>query len=163
MTALVIDTNVLRVANGGPEYLMTCVRSCASALAKLQSGLIVIDDGFRLIREYKSHARESGQPGVGDAFLLWLLRNHRNPAVCELVPLAETTPGDFDAFPSDPDLWNFDRSDRKFVAVALTSKHGPRILNAVDSDWCLFLTALNRNGVTVEFLCPECMPKPECR
>lgn len=62
---------------------------------------------------------------------------------------------DFEEFPGDEELADFDRQDRKFVAVALTSVNDPTILNAVDSDWWDHLEALNNNGVKVEFLCPE--------
>ena len=64
---------------------------------------------------------------------------------------------DFREFPQDPDLENFDRADRKFVAVALVSGLGPPILNATDTDWWDYREPLRRNGVTVDFICPELM------
>ena len=42
----------------------------------------------------------------------------------------------FVEFPLDTELAGFDRSDRKFVAVALVSGSAPDgFMNAVDSDW----------------------------
>ena len=62
---------------------------------------------------------------------------------------------EFEEFPLDPDLEGFDRSDHKFVGVALASTQSPTVLNAVDSDWWQYRKALRRNGVKVKFLCPE--------
>jgi hypothetical protein len=58
-----------------------------------------------------------------------------------------------------PRLGGFDRSDRKFVAVARASAHGPMIVNAVDTDWWIYRVALQRHGVRVEFLCPDLMER----
>lgn len=100
--------------------------------------------------------RSDGQPGEGDAFLKWVLTNQANPQRCEHVHINPTENGNnFAEFPEDPDLKAFDPSDRKFVAVALSHPDSPPILNAVDSDWWLFRDAFTRNGVHVEFLCPQ--------
>lgn len=64
---------------------------------------------------------------------------------------------EFPNFPADPELQNFDRSDRKFVAVALASGENPPIVNATDTDWWIFREALNRNGIQIAFLCPQHM------
>ncbi len=61
----------------------------------------------------------------------------------------------FEEFPADIDLAAFDRSDRVFVAVALTGPAPSRVVNAVDSDYKLFHVALSRNGLTVHELCPN--------
>jgi hypothetical protein len=66
-------------------------------------------------------------------------------------------------FPVDRALKNFDRSDRKFVAVALAHPERPPILQAVDSKWWGFKDALNRNGVRVEFLCPDDLQRLQVR
>jgi hypothetical protein len=60
--------------------------------------------------------------------------------------------GNYDAFPQDKDLEKFDLSDRKFVAVAITSAQNPEIVNAVDSDWKNHQTALEKY-VKLKFLC----------
>ena len=99
----------------------------------------------------------SGQPGAGDAFMKWVFQNQANESHCELVPitLINCIEQDFEEFPDDPDLADFDRSDRKFVAVALTSQHSPPVLNATDSDWWKWRQALERNGIEIEFLCDD--------
>ena len=85
-----------------------------------------------------------------------------NPDRCESV---EITPrndleDDFHEFPDDPALANFDRSDRKYVAVARASQQSPVILNATDSDWWHHRETFEKHGVVIEFLCPEHQFKP---
>ena len=65
--------------------------------------------------------------------------------------------GSFEEFPKDPELNRFDVSDRKFVATALTSKHSPTILNALDSDWRDHEKALCNNNIIVNELCGNCL------
>jgi hypothetical protein len=71
----VVDTNVMTTANranaGAPE---TCVVASAKALqAVMAKGHVVIDDGGRIVAEYRANLHAKGQPGPGDAFLKWLL------------------------------------------------------------------------------------------
>lgn len=160
----IVDTNVLKVANRQTSQASpNCVVTCTHQLRDIQSrGTLVLDDGWYILREYLSNLRSGGQPGVGDAFLKWVLTNWANPHRCELVhisPLDDDPRGcSFAEFPPDPDLKDFDPSDRKFVAVARAHLDHPPILNAVDTDWWASRSALERNGVRVEFLCPEAMP-----
>jgi len=49
----------------------------------------------------------------------------------------------------------FDRSDRKFVAVANAHPAKPPILQSTDSKWWGWKDALHEVGITVHFLCPE--------
>lgn len=158
MAAVVVDTNVMVVANGKAEQAgIDCVLSCVSALENVKQGSVVlVDSGYRIFDEYRRHASLAGQPGLGDSFLKWLWNNQANPMHCEQVEITskETDPDDFEEFPIDPDLADFDRSDRKFVAVALASGKTPVILNATDSDWWNFRAPLKMNGIQVEFLCP---------
>ena len=100
-----------------------------------------------------------GQPGVGDEFMLWIHQNQYNDNRCErvLIHACSHDDQDFQEFPRDKDLAPFDRADRKYVAVALGSQNRPEILNATDTDWWLYRTALARHGVRVRFLCPDLM------
>lgn len=165
--AHVVDTNVLTTANGRDTHAPPeCIRACIHALVAIQHGiLIVIDDGWRILREYQRNASSSGQPGVGDAFLLWLLRNQANPSRCQRVSLTTRrgTEEAFDEFPDDPDLEGFDRSDRKFVAAARASTRMPSVLNATDTDWHHYRETLARHGVQINFLCPNLMSPTEAR
>lgn len=74
MTPVVIDTNVLLVANGShqevsDESRAACVRAL---LARKESGMVVIDDGYRILGEYQNRTYPNQPKGVGDAFLKWL-------------------------------------------------------------------------------------------
>lgn len=156
MNAYVIDSNVPIVANGKTNQASPeCVLACVEALGRAREGLTCLDDGFRILGEYMKHLSPSGQPGAGDAFMKWVFQNQANSLHCEVVPItpANDNGESYEEFPADPDLADFDRSDRKFVAVALASQHGPPILNSVDSDWWHARMALSRHDVEIEFLC----------
>ena len=162
----IIDTNVLVAANG---------RNCLQATSECQSnsrrylhnfqkqGIIVIDNRWLILNEYTNNVNEKGQPGIGDKFLLWILRNQANIKHCEQVTIHSIPSHDkneFEEFPSDPDLEKFDRSDRKFVAVALASINRPPIIVAVDRGWNRCHEPLVKNGIKVQFLCPDVVTPP---
>jgi hypothetical protein len=162
MGAVVVETNVMMVANGkadqaGPKH----IQACSAALEKAKSTqVIVIDSRNRIFEEYFRLMSHSGQPGLGDAFAKWLFENQGHADRCERVDITPK-PGavdDFEEFPDDPELKAFDPSDRKFVAVAVASAHNPQILNATDSDWWISRAPLKKHGIRIRFLCPDLMP-----
>ena len=154
---VIVDTNVLVVANGKtPQASQQCVMNCSQNLREIQQGkILVLDDRWLIIKEYLKNVSSSGQPGVGDAFLKWVLTNKGNLKHCQLVPITEVSENNFSEFPKDAELKDFDPSDRKFVAVALAHLEKPPILNAVDSDWKNFEDRLAVYGIKVEFICPD--------
>lgn len=157
--AVVIDTNVLVVANGEHVAGIECISECVDALRVARERTVLIDDAHRIFRQYRTYCSHSGQPGVGDAFFKWLWDNQANVAHCITVQL---TPSDqhevnFTEYPADEELSMFDPSDRVFVAVAVASGRDAEILNATDTDWWHARAALERNGVVVRFLCPDLM------
>ena len=154
----VVDTNVPLTANSGVDP--RCVLACVEAIRALMgSGHLVIDDKFRILREYQNKLSSTGQPGVGDAFLKWVLTNQTNPSRCTRVGLTprQEDPRDFEEFPRDAALSGFDPSDRKFVAVSCAHPDAlhPHILQATDSKWWGLRNALANRGIRVHFLCPE--------
>ena len=157
---VVVDTNVAAVANGRSDQASPgCVVTCVERLQRITKGTdtLVLDDRWRIIREYQSNLHSSGQPGVGDAFLKWVLTHWTNLQRCELVSI---TPVDkqestFEEFPPDPALRDFDPSDRKFIAVALAHPQCPSILQAVDREWWACRKRLERHGVMIDFICEE--------
>lgn len=155
-----MDTNVAVVANGKTEQAdPKCVSTCIDTLRQIQAGqlLLLLDNGNEILQEYQKRLHPSGKPGPGDAFFKWLWQNRFNDEYCRRVPIPPHDERGFEEFPDDPDLASFDRDDRKFVAVALGSNSGPRVLNAVDRDWRDYREPLRRHGVEVDFLCPELM------
>lgn len=157
MSVVVVDTNVVLVANGQhADVSPACVATCALRLqAIMQKGRLALDDCFRILSEYqnKTTPRTGNRPG--DAFVKWALQNNANALRVACVALEEHDQRAFASFPVDPDLANFDPPDRKFVAVACAHPERPPILQAADSKWLAWEGALERHGVTVEFLCPE--------
>jgi len=125
----------------------------------MKSGCLVLDDGWRIIREYRDNLSPTGQPTVGDRFLLWVLRNQANPKRCVQVTINPKTDkpndNDFKEFPNHPGLEGFDIADRKFVAVAVAHAGRPPILQAFDSKWWGWRNDLAECGIVVHFLCPE--------
>jgi len=153
----VVDTNVAVAANGKSNAGKSCTAACARQLNDiLRSGHVVIDESpSAVLAEYRSNLSSSGQPGVGDQFYLWLLRNQYNPARCSRTKLTPTEDGSYQEFPKHHGLAHFDPSDRKFVALAAAHPSSPCILQAFDSKWWGFRHILRECGVAVTFVCPE--------
>lgn len=156
----IVDTNVLLVASKkASQASENCELACEKYLQNLMNtGILVIDNQWLIIKEYMNKNSQSGQPYAGDAFLKWVL-THQATKRCEKVAITQIAENDFAEFPKSPSLAKFDPSDRKFVAVALTHPAKPAIANAVDSDWRNYEQALKDHGVTLHFLCPELSTK----
>lgn len=161
MSACLLDTNILVVANGRSlQANDQCRLGCVALLSSCRDGVVLLDALGLILKEYERHASHSGQPGLGDAFFKYL---HENQGVAERCLKVEIRPDQtrgFEEFPDDPELRNFDPADRKFVAVALASRANPVIHNATDSDWRDFREGLKRHGVRVNELCPDCLRAP---
>jgi hypothetical protein len=155
MSPVVIDTNVILVANGQhADVRDDCVAACARHLHSVMgSGKVVIDDAYRILSEYQNKSLPALGKRPGDAFVKWLLRNNANPERCDQVSLVDHDERGFESFPDDERLLNFDPPDRKFVAVAVVHPKRPPISQAADSKWLGWAIALGEHGVRVEFLC----------
>jgi len=115
----------------------------------LQNHQILVDMAHEIEAEYRTYLSPSGQPGVGDRFYQMVLMSL--PTRVERVPLPRTADGDYLDFPGDPELENFDPSDRKFASLA--RREQASVINATDTDWLRARSALERNGIVVEFVC----------
>lgn len=155
MSAMVVDTNVVLVANGQhADVSPECVTACALALQDLmRSGKLVLDDGFRILLEYQNKTQPKKGNRPGDAFVKWALRSRSSASLVGEVPLVEHEERGFESFPDDADLVNFDAPDRKFVAVSAAHPDKPPIAQAADSKWLDWASALQRHGIQVKFLC----------
>ena len=170
MDAVIIDTNVMVVANGkaaAPQATKECVTRCRARLAEILRGSerVLLDDKKRIIQEYKNNLNARGR-GFGDRFWQELVRRIWNPEdYPEKVIRVHITPlagngTDFEEFPNDDaSLKDFHKKDQKFVAVALAyqrnSGQGSPILKAEDSGWEGFRDALAAHGVRVDSICEE--------
>lgn len=155
--AVVIDTNVLLVANGShADVSVACRKACVEGLLALQkTGVTVIDDSHRLLSEYQNKTRPNQPKGVGDAFLKWLLQNKSNAARVHQVALHESRPDIYAEFPDVTLQERFDPPDRKFAAVANAHPDKPSVWQAADCKWLDWWQQLQAVGVRVEFLCPQ--------
>ena len=159
MSAIVIDTNVLLVADGQANQMSpACKIECLNRLENVQANeQVVLDHQRMILNEYGNKLNPSRRPpSPGAAFLKWLLVNQCNPLHTTMVNL---TPLDnertrFAEFPSDAALEAaFDPADRKFVAVASVHSERPPILESADSKWLGWESHLHRHGIRLELLC----------
>jgi hypothetical protein len=156
MTPVVLDTNVLLVANGQhADISPECVTVCAQRLQQLTvDGVLVVDDRYRIVGEYQNKTQPNKGKGPGDAFLKWALRNLANEARCCQVAITETAPEMFAEFPDAALQPSFDAPDRKFAAAANAHPQKPKILQAADCKWLNWRDTLAVAGVVVDFVCP---------
>lgn len=152
---VVIDTNVLLVANGKHKDVSAeCQIECIKWLDKIKNhGVVVIDDGYRILGEYLHKTKPNQPKGVGDTFLKLLLQRQANNKYVEAVNINGTDK--FKEFPDAVLQDAFDPPDRKFVAVANTHVEKPPILQAADCKWLDWWQALNQHDVKVEFICKK--------
>ena len=152
----VVDTNVLLVANRCHEAASpSCVANCAKALQRISDDQrkLVIDNRLEIVREYQKKLNPR-RPGVGDAFLKWVLTNHANPLRIEKAEIhACDDQRGYEEFPGNAELADFDPADRKFVALSRAHNKHPPVLQALDSKWVGWENDLAKEGVVVEHLC----------
>ncbi len=158
----VVDTNVATTANGlNADAPPDCVAACGRALQHTMSrGHVYIDHGdgtSAIVAEYRQNLSAKGQPGPGDAFLKWLLSHEwgsQRVTRVAITPKADDSE-DYEELPASNDGTVYDRSDRKFLAVAAAYPGHPPILQALDSKWWGWSAALEAISVSVHFLCPQ--------
>ena len=156
MSFRICDSNVLIAANGRYTHAdVECQLSCVEALMNLiKSDILVLDSTDEIIDEYVRHTSYSGQPGVGDAFFKHIYDNKYNSKSCLLVTITAIA-NTYSEVPREINDAGFDKSDQKFVAVAISSGVNPVILNATDSDWYIHRNELESHDINVLQLCPQ--------
>lgn len=157
MTLNIVDTNVAIAANGVNTHAdELCQETCIEKLQEIVSGgRLALDEAGLILDEYATRLSHAGAPGVGDMFFKYAFNNQYVNEKCELVKLdpVSDAAGTFAQFPMSAALAGFDRSDRKFAAVAAAAPEDAVIYNATDSDWSNFRGALVTAGVIVSELC----------
>lgn len=155
----IVDTNVLATANGHHGGAPAdCVADCAARLqAIMEQGHVVIDDGWRMLGQYKDNVEG---PGAGYEFLQWLYQNRCNQERCTEVAITAKPhdPDDFDEVPAPLDLpagVQIDPKDRMFLAVAAAHSDHPPIVQATDGKWIGWESALQVHAVEIEWVCRE--------
>ena len=172
MDAVIVDTNVIVIANDTDDERKDCRDRCQARLQQIrdQRETVVVDDGWRIFGEYEDNTNPNNRKGIGDLFVKRLLQNLRNPAVCTRVPITPLAGNgtDFEEFPNDNEaLTGFHKKDRKFIAIALAYQRDagqvPPILLAIDRGWLQFTDALGNYGVSVDLICEEAIQRPRQR
>jgi hypothetical protein len=158
MSAVVIDTNVLLVADGQGEHMSDACRiECEARLKAVQAGeQTVLDDGWFILGEYHHKLYPNRSPTSGSAFIKWLLQRQGMPQHVSWVSITPTNAErtTFAEFPPDPVLEAaFDPADRKFVTAAYVHEERPPILESADSKWLGWETDLAAHGIQLEILC----------
>jgi hypothetical protein len=150
-----VDTNVAIVANGKSEQANDdLVDQCIQVLLDLtHKGGLVLDEGGEIFEEYRKNLSLKGQPGTGDIFMKWVHDHQWNAVRCERRVITSRSDAQmYEEFPVAESLEDFDRSDRKFVAVANAAEPKRPILEAVDFKWWGWREALAAEGIEVIFL-----------
>ena len=156
MTSYVVDTNVAIAANARDTHAdLACQKACVSSLSSLvKREVVAIDDEHLIIDEYRRHLHHSGMPGVGDMFFKHVFNNQYQPTRIHRVKISRVEDDErgFEELPPNA----FDRSDRKFLAVAVVAN--ATVVNATDSDWNESAALMSSLGVQVRQLCPNTPP-----
>jgi hypothetical protein len=158
MTEYIVDTNVPLVAQGTATHMSdNCVFNCANFLLKLFEGefILVIDNDYHLIGEYQNQMPKGSQAQYGNRFLRWIYTNQANPQKIKTVEINKLDEFNFKEVPRSIIDIGFDNSDRKFVAVAIANENQASIVQAADSKWIGWEEALNKEGVSIHFICRE--------
>jgi hypothetical protein len=157
MNTCVVDTNVLLVANGSHDDVSPeCVIACVTRLKELmESGILVVDDGYRILSEYQNKSNSRNARGVGDVFVRWVLRHIGQENRVQQVSLTESEKHRYAEFPDAELEPLFDAPDRMFAAVSNTHADRPPIWQATDCKWLNWWEAMHACGIDVEFLCKD--------
>lgn len=154
---MIVDTNVIvTVDDQHPNAPPHCVLRCLEVLRNTDCAIIALDAGDEILAEYLRNVARGGYPlSVGAQFVRELANTRHDLSRCEQVGITAHPERGYEEFPDDARLEEFDRSDRKFAAVAIASPNGHQIFNAVDSDWAEVDPVLREHGVDVVYLCPS--------
>ena len=160
MTAIVIDTNVLVVADGkSPQMTDACRTRCEVRLMQVRAKeQVVLDDGSLMLDEYYKNLLPYSSPTPGSEFLKWLLEVEGDSKHVAKVTLTPRDPEQtvFDEFPPDAALQAvIDPSDRKYFAASYAHPEKPPILECTDSKWLGWEDQLKKHGIKIEFLCRD--------
>jgi len=159
MSAIVIDTNVLLVADGQGRHMSgDCRTICEDRLRRVQAEeQVVLDRSWLILGEYQNKLANR-QPTPGSAFVMWILQRQGMSQHVSWIKISalNTENTRFAEFPSDEDLEaEFDPSDRKFIAVANAHTEKPPILECADSKWLGWEQKLGAHGIRIEVLCRD--------
>lgn len=164
MTRKILDTNVIIHAHEtkSPQTSDVCKELCIHLLFRCMAEdfQIVIDTGKHgsdVLREYQNNLRYYGG-SYGELFLRWLINNITDEKHVFEVPLVQGLHEDeYEEFPKDSGLDDFDPRDRKFVALAvahyLYEEQIAPIVQSADTKWNKFTPVFSKYHVEIDFIC----------
>lgn len=157
MNAVVIDTNVLLVANGSHLNVSVACRSeCVTRLtARMKAGVVVIDDTYRILREYQTR-RNPISPRVPATY--------SSSGCCKMPPIGSVCIGSHSPKTPPKSSWSFPTRRCSGISTPAIASSQPWPTHTrpnrqsgkppTASGW-----RGGRNfqacGVKVEFLCPS--------
>lgn len=156
----IIDTNVIYKAGTPISKLdgddLDCADKCSCFLEKFvndHTNTLVLDKGRRIFKEYISAYDKISRecPSVATVFLRTVFGHKPKFGVDNSTEI--TPDGDsFCEYPSDARLTDFDRSDKKFIALANAHASHPQIVEGADSKWWGIKNVLAEYGISVYFV-----------
>lgn len=156
---VILDTNVPAKAATLPEEYedeelemqQNCINYIKEFIANPESKL-VLDLDFEIYNEYRK--RIPFHTGIGRLFLKWLYEYVGKRISCDedLLKLDKDEEGNYKNFPVEEGTKDFDLSDRKFVALSITHREHPPIIEAADGKWLGYQKIFEKYGVHIEFL-----------
>ena len=114
-------------------------------------GTVGIDNGDEILEEYIRTVKPASGQKVGDRFVIHVINQQYGENRVQrtvVTPIDDDRRG-YEELPEN----EFDRSDRKFLAVAVAAS--AVVLNAMDSDWHEHADLMDELEVEVEQLCPQ--------
>lgn len=152
MSGVVIDTNVLLVANEQhkavtPECITACISLLNGLTERQDTRQIVIDDSFLILSEYLNKTKPNQPKGVGDVFLKWLLRVQGDNNIVCAVTCNDTCHSEV--------IKQVDIADQKFIHAAYAYSEHVSIVQATDCKWLNWSQELTKecSNIVVEYIC----------
>lgn len=138
--------NVPRTANGDANHTSLAHAAAAAKFLfeTISDHVVCEDDKDEIFGEWKAALSMSGQPGPGDRFFMWFMKN-RFTDRCLRVDIVES-----EWLPDS--LNSFDEDDQKYIKVYFASS-ADYIANAVDGDYSESADDLKAESVVVREVC----------
>lgn len=154
---LIMDTNVAVKAATPQEECESeewdMQEKCVDFIGKFvknPASQLVLDLDYEIITEYRN--RIPSNTDMGKIFWRWFNTYIGQIPFENMVKLDKDSEGNYVMFPLEARTKEFDRSDRKFVALARMHSEHPAIVEASDGKWFGFKETFEEYGVHIEFL-----------
>ncbi len=158
----IVDTNVLCMARERYDEMTPSEAKCAMACINFITEFmkndyrLVLDKDREILGEYERNINTKGQPTLATIFMKWIYEYISKAEVNDIyVDLLKREQDDYETFPINKRLREFDNSDKKFVALANAHPENPPIVQGTDCKWWGFRDVLAECGIQVDFLCEE--------